>query len=146
MPIRFEIINHSSPEYWMTLLLRYKILRHPLGLHYAMSDLKNEKNDVHFGAFDDEVLLACLVLTLLPDNVFKLRQVAVDDVQQGKGVGKALQQFAERYAIDKGCRKMVCNARKIAVPFYEKQGFVKLGEEFEEVGISHLYMEKSLPF
>ncbi len=146
MPIRFEIIKHSSPEYWMTLLLRYKILRHPLGLNYVMNDLKNEDNDVHFGAFDDTVLLACLVLTPLPENVYKLRQVAVDDVQQRKGVGKALQQFAERYAKDNGCRKMVCNARKMAVPFYEMQGFARLGEEFEEVGIPHLYMEKSLTF
>ncbi len=144
MAIRFEIINHSSPEYWMTLLLRYKILRHPLGLHYTMNDLKKETKDVHFGAFFGEDLLACLVLTPLPDNVFKLRQVAVDNTLQGKGVGKALQQFAEQYAMDNGCRKMVCNARKTAVQFYEKQGFVKLGEEFEEVGIPHFYMQKEL--
>lgn len=144
MPIRFEIINHSSPEYWMTLLLRYKILRHPLGLHYTMSDLIKETNDLHFGAFDGDILLACLVLTPLAENVFKLRQVAVDDTLQGKGVGKALQRFAEQYAMDKGCQKMVCNARKTAVPFYEKQGFVKLGEEFEEVGIPHFYMKKEL--
>lgn len=144
MAIRFEIINHSSPEYWMTLLLRYKILRHPLGLNYAKRDLKKEASDVHFGAFEEDVLYACLILSQLNDNVFKLRQVAVDETLQGTGIGKALQQFAEQFAINNGCRKIVCNARKSAVPFYEKQGFEKLGEEFEEVGIPHFYMEKEL--
>ena len=70
--------------------------------------------------------------------------MAVKQGLQGKGIGRALMQFAENMARDKGNRKMVMHARKSAVGFYEKQGYQVTGEEFEEVTIPHFIMEKDL--
>jgi len=144
MAQNFKIFSQTDPEYWLSLILRYKILRHPLGLTYSMEDLKKESNDFHLGLFSGSKLLACQILTPVSDKKIKLRQVAVDDTVQGMGYGSQLQKHCEEFAKKKGFEIMFCHARKVAVPFYEKAGFVVSGEEFQEVGIPHYYMEKNL--
>ncbi len=144
MAISFKVFTQKDPEYWLSLILRYKILRHPLGLTYSKDDLVKEDKDYHLGLFDGDKLLACQILTFTDGDNAKLRQVAVDDVVQGKGFGAQLQQFGENLAREKGCKKMYCHARKTAVAFYEKADFTVRGEEFTEVGIPHFYMEKEL--
>nr|MBP8249907.1 GNAT family N-acetyltransferase [Chitinophagales bacterium] len=44
----------------------------------------------------------------------------------------------------KGFTLMYCHARDTAIPFYEKLGYSRVGEEFEEVTIPHWEMGKSL--
>ena len=73
-----------------------------------------------------------------------MRQVAVDDTKQGKGIGSALLQFSETFAQLKGYASIHCHARKTAVPFYLKHGYTIIGDEFTEVNIPHVYMEKLL--
>jgi predicted GNAT family N-acyltransferase len=63
---------------------------------------------------------------------------------QGQGIGSQLVLFTDNYAKEKGYKLIHCNARKTAVPFYLKQGYKILGDEFLEVNIPHYYMEKIL--
>jgi predicted GNAT family N-acyltransferase len=63
---------------------------------------------------------------------------------QGKGVGRALIQFAENLARDHGYHKITMHARKNALGFYEKMGYRVKGSEFEEITIPHYIMEKDL--
>jgi predicted GNAT family N-acyltransferase len=63
---------------------------------------------------------------------------------QGKGMGQALMVFAENIARDYGYKKLIMHARTTVVGFYEKQGYIINGKEFEEVTIPHLIMEKPL--
>jgi GNAT superfamily N-acetyltransferase len=66
------------------------------------------------------------------------------NVLQGKGIGRALMQFAENLARDHGYRTLTMHARKNAVGFYEKMGYRVKGPEFLEVSIPHYEMEKEL--
>jgi ribosomal protein S18 acetylase RimI-like enzyme len=77
-------------------------------------------------------------------NSVRLRQMAVLNNLQGKGIGRALMQFAENIARDRGFQKITMHARKTAVGFYEKLGYRISGQEFEEVTIPHYVMEKLL--
>lgn len=83
---------------------------------------------------------------LVEDNptTVRLRQMAVINDLQGKGIGKALMQFAENLARDRGYKKISMHARKNATGFYEKMGYVKVGNEFEEITIPHYLMQKKL--
>jgi len=144
MNFRIKVFRQSDSEYLLSLLLRYKILRIPLGLTFSKSDLEKDALDIHIGIFDKDVLLASLILTDTQNNTIKMRQVAVDDLSQGKGIGSQLVSFADNYAKEKGYKIIHCNARKAAVPFYLKQGYKIIGEEFLEVNIPHYYMEKTL--
>ena len=77
-------------------------------------------------------------------QTIRLRQMAVLNDLQGKGIGKALMQFAENLARDRGYQKITMHARKNAAGFYEKLGYKVISEEFTEITIPHYLMEKSL--
>ena len=124
--------------------LRNEILRKPLGLVFTEEELEQEKEDILMGAFEDDRLLACCLLTPMDSGTVRLRQMAVPNNMQGKGVGRALMIFAENVARDLGYRKLCMHARKTALGFYEKLGYTVAGEEFLEVTIPHFTMEKAL--
>lgn len=70
--------------------------------------------------------------------------MAVLNDLQGQGLGKALLQFAENVARDRGYQRITMHARKNAAGFYEKLGYKVKGDEFIEITIPHYVMEKSL--
>jgi predicted GNAT family N-acyltransferase len=142
MPLK--IIDHGSKEYRQMVDLRIQILRKPLGLEFTKDELEREKEDILIGAFEDDEMLGCCLLTKTSDDAVRLRQMAVKAGLQGKGIGAALMQFAENLARDRGMKKVVMHARKTAVGFYEKQGYKVSGPEFQEVTIPHFEMEKEL--
>lgn len=124
--------------------LRNDILRKPLGLCFSEEELEREKDDILMGAFEDDRLLGCCLLTRMDNKTVRLRQMAVPNSMQGKGVGRALMIFAENIARDLGYKKLCMHARKTAVGFYQKLGYGIAGQEFVEVTIPHYIMEKAL--
>jgi predicted GNAT family N-acyltransferase len=139
-----KIIEHNSPEYDKMVALRYDILRKPLGLEFSKEELEKECNDILIGAFDDDRILACCMLTATSNDTCRLRQMAVHNSLQGKGIGATMMNFAENVARDRGFKTLTMHARKTAVGFYQKLGYHVHGEEFEEVTIPHFEMRKKL--
>jgi len=139
-----KIIEHGSDDYQKMVDLRYEILRKPLGLAFSEDELEKEKEDILIGAFDDEKLLACCLITREKGNTCRLRQMAVQNNMQGKGIGATMMNFAENGARDRGFRTMSMHARKSAIGFYEKLGYRVDGDEFQEVTIPHFVMLKTL--
>lgn len=142
--MEIRIFRQADPEYLLSLLLRYRILRIPLGLTFSAADLARDRADVHIGAFSGEEILATLTLTDSGHGALQMRQVAVDDAVQGCGIGKALALYAEEYAKKEGFTLMHCHARAVAAPFYKALGYETIGDEFVEVGIPHYHMQKRL--
>ena len=139
-----KIIEHGSPEYQKMVKLRMDVLRKPLGLDFTSEELECEKANILLAAFeDDEVLACCMLFEEAPDMV-RLRQMAVLNDLQGKGIGRALMNFAENIARDSGYRKLRMHARKNALGFYEKMGYKVKSDEFTEVTLPHYVMEKDL--
>ena len=139
-----KFIDYGTPEYDQMIDLRMQILRTPLGLSFTKEDLEKEQNDMLLGCFDEEQLEGCCLLTEVELGTVKLRQMAVLDGLQGKGIGRALMNFAENVARDAGYKKLTMHARKKAVGFYEKLGYNTCSDEFEEVTVPHFEMEKIL--
>ncbi|MEI7472735.1 MAG: GNAT family N-acetyltransferase [Chitinophagaceae bacterium] len=137
-------IDHGSADYEKMIALRMDVLRKPLGLDFTPDELKKEKEDILIGAFEEEDILACCLLTKTDPQTVRLRQMAVQNNLQGKGIGASMMNFAETVARDKGFKKLTMHARKTAIGFYEKLGYKVCGEEFEEVTIPHYLMEKKL--
>ncbi len=144
MAYSIRIFKYHSDEYTKALALRYRVLRKPLNLEFTKAELEKDKEDIHFGLFDREKIFACLTLTKGEEGRMKMRQVAVDDAFQSKGLGRQLAEVAEKYAKENGFAIMYCNARKVAVAFYEKMGYNIVSDEFTEVNIPHYTMEKQL--
>ena len=139
-----KIIDYGSAQYQQMIKLRDDILRKPLGLNFTKEELEKEKDYLLIGAYEDDKLLACCMLVEENSKTVRLRQMAVLNDLQGKGIGKALMIFAENLARDRGYKKITMHARKIATGFYEKMGYVKVGHEFQEITIPHYLMEKKL--
>lgn len=124
--------------------LRNEILRNPLGLSLTPEELAKEKENILIGAFDDDEMLACCMLTKDEHNCLRLRQMAVQNNLQGKGIGASLMNFAEIIARDRGHKKLIMHARVSTQAFFEKLGYRVVGDEFIEVTIPHHIMEKDL--
>lgn len=139
-----KIFKHNTPEYSQALELRNRILRIPLGLNFTEAELKRDETDMHFGLFDGDKIVACLILSNAGNGKVQMRQVAVDDNKQGEGLGKQLSLAAEKNAAENGYTLVFCHARKTAVPFYKKLGYKIVSDEYTEVNIPHYTMEKPL--
>lgn len=137
-------IDHGSKEYGQMVNLRYEIMRKPLGLVFSPEELTKEKNDILIGAFDEDEMLGCCVLTDMNKGCVRLRQMAVQKNMQGKGIGESIMRFAENLAHDKGYKTLTMHARDTAIGFYEKYGYKVIGEQFIEINIPHHIMEKKL--
>jgi ribosomal protein S18 acetylase RimI-like enzyme len=139
-----KIIDHGTIEYRQMVKLRDDILRRPLGLTFSPEELEAEKDNMLIAAFEDERILGCCMLVEELPGTVRLRQMAVLNDLQGKGIGRALMNFAENLARDRGYKTLRMHARVNAVGFYEKVGYKVLGEQFVEVTIPHYVMEKML--
>jgi GNAT superfamily N-acetyltransferase len=139
-----KIIDHGSNEYRQMVKLRDDILRKPLGLGFAPYELEKEKDNMLIGAFEDDDMLGCCMLVEENPGMVRLRQMAVLNDLQGKGIGRALMNFAENLARDRGYKIISMHARKNAIGFYEKMGYKVSSPEFMEITIPHYVMEKQL--
>ncbi|MCB0763616.1 MAG: GNAT family N-acetyltransferase [Flavobacteriales bacterium] len=76
---------------------------------------------------------------------FRLRGMATHPDHVGKGIGKALLTFAMDHLKAQHADLLWCNARVLAVPFYEKLGFIREGPEFDIPGIGgHFLMHRKV--
>jgi GNAT superfamily N-acetyltransferase len=139
-----KIIDHGSEEYRQMVKLRDEMLRKPLGLGFTPEELDAEKDNMLIAAFEDEDILGCCMLVEEKPDTVRLRQMAVLNDLQGKGIGRALMNFAENIARDQGYKVLSMHARMNAVGFYEKMGYKVVSDQFTEVTLPHYVMEKKL--
>jgi GNAT superfamily N-acetyltransferase len=139
-----KILDHGSIEYRQMIKLRDDILRKPLGLGFTPEELEKEKNNMLIAAFEDDDMLGCCMLVEENPQTVRLRQMAVLNDLQGKGIGRALMNFAENIARDRGYKIINMHARKNSAGFYEKMGYKIASNEFTEITIPHYVMEKRL--
>lgn len=137
-------VTYGSPEYDTLVDLRYEILRKPLNLVFTPEQLAKEAGDILLGFFTGTQLVGCLILTPEPGRRLRMKQVAVSQHLQKRGIGRWLVLASEDYALRNGYETIYCHARDTAVTFYLKLGYILKGESFIEVGIPHRYMEKPL--
>jgi predicted GNAT family N-acyltransferase len=137
-------INSASPEYKQLLDFRHQLLRAPLGLNLFEEDLSDDQQDFILVVMQGKEIVGCLMLHPLQEGHIKLRQMAIAERFQGKGIGKILMADGEQTAMEHGYGHIVLHARKTAEGFYTRLGYKAFGEEFVEVGIPHIAMQKQL--
>lgn len=141
--VSFRQFVYGSEEYLRACRLRNAVLRVPLGLSLRDEDLAGEAAQLHFGLFSaDGTLMACVSAVPLSATRAKVRQMAVAPESQGQGLGHRVMIELEAALKTLGYRQLELHARQTAVGFYAKLGYGVVGEEFLEVGIPHLAMEK----
>ncbi|WP_417394691.1 GNAT family N-acetyltransferase [Gimesia chilikensis] len=138
----FLEIPFQSRWYEQACELRNRLLRLPLGLDLKSEDLSPESEYLHFGIEQDGQLIACVLAVPLGSGRAKLRQMAVSGECQGQGIGRRLIESVEDCLVQQGFQVVELDARREAVGFYEKLGYVSEGDEFISVTIPHQRMTK----
>lgn len=145
MGFTYRQIDYGSAGYKAACELRYQVLRKPIGMELREKDVAGEDAQLHFVAHDDAGrVMACVIFKPLEPTHIKLRQMAVADEAQGKGVGLGLVRFAETAVAALGYRTIETSARHSATGFYEKLGYAIEGDPFEEIGLHTIKMVKTL--
>lgn len=103
----------------------------------------------HVVALNDRHLVVGCVLLVLGDeekrkNIAILCQMAVSEPYRSHGIGQRLVAKCESIALEQGIAQIYLHARLTAVKFYENCGYKRQGELFEEVGLPHIAMVKTL--
>lgn len=99
----------------------------------------------HVVAYDGDRAVGTARLRSPDPGVAKVERVAVLDEYREQGVGVALMREIEAIAREEGRDRAVLHAQTRVEGFYEKLGYERDSDEvFEEAGIPHVAMAKSL--
>jgi predicted GNAT family N-acyltransferase len=81
---------------------------------------------------------------LLADGTAKVGRVAVERDWRRRGVASRMLDMALAAARERGCREARLAAQMQATGLYERAGFSVESDPFEEAGIAHVWMGRSL--
>jgi predicted GNAT family N-acyltransferase len=111
------------------------------GVPEAMEWYADDAGALHLLALDGAgQAIGCA--RLLPDG--HVGRMAVLPAWRGRGVGRALLDATIDAAQARGHTLLKLSAQTHAAGFYARAGFVAMGEEYEEAGIPHVAMQKSV--
>ncbi|MES2680383.1 MAG: GNAT family N-acetyltransferase [Bacteroidota bacterium] len=137
-------LAHTTEDLDGILQLRYKILREPW--QQPITTATDDLEATSINAFiknEKGVVIACGRLQENENKTGQIRFMAVDDDQQGKGLGKLIVVFLEEKAKDLGLEKIELQARENAVDFYKSCGYSVQEKSFLLWGqIQHFLMAK----
>lgn len=144
-----RMITYRSPvskeDFESYYELRWRILRKPWAQPKGSEQVETDKDSYHILAEIDDKVIGVGCIHEIEDGVGRIRFMAVDDDYQKQGIGEAMVNLLEKYAIKKKWNKVLLYAREIAVNFYLKLGYkiIDNGEPLFGV-INHKIMEKEI--
>jgi GNAT superfamily N-acetyltransferase len=115
--------------------LRHRVLRTGLRRQTANFVGDDLPTTHHYGVFDEASALSCA--TFLQNEyekepAWQLRGMATDERFRSQGLGRQLLNYAEEaLRADDSIRLLWCNARLVAVKFYQNQGWRIASDLFE---------------
>ncbi|NUB90672.1 GNAT family N-acetyltransferase [Haloterrigena sp. SYSU A558-1] len=105
---------------------------------------EHDETATHFVAYDGDEPVGAARLREYADGVGKIERVAVLESRREDGVGRAVMTAVEDRARADGLESLKLHSQTRAAGFYRSLGYERYGEEFEEAGIPHVEMRKSL--
>lgn len=99
---------------------------------------------VQFLVRDDSYPVGTARLRFPEDDVGKAERVSVREPYRGEGLGRRLMEALEAEAREAGVSEIHLHAQTRVEGFYASLGYETVSDEFEEAGIPHVEMVKSL--
>ncbi|HKI77254.1 MAG TPA: GNAT family N-acetyltransferase [Ignavibacteriaceae bacterium] len=126
--------------------LRWRILRAPWDQPKGSEKDEKENDAIHVMVCEsDRIPVGIGRAHFNNNNEAQIRYMAVEENQQGKGIGAAVLNELEMRSKKKGAKFIILNARENAVKFYEKHGYKIIKRSHTLFGsIPHFEMKKDL--
>ena len=131
--------------------IRHQVLWQHKSFDDCGIDIDDQEGAFHLGAYKDDQLICVASFfkqskaKFSEKNQYRLRAIATLPSAQNTGAARALLNTAFQILKEKGQNLLWCDARIIAIGFYEKLGFEKLGDRYSIpiIGL-HYLMYKTL--
>ena len=136
--MEFKILTDTNDE---IKRLRYDTFVVERGVPEELEFDGKDNEFLHFTLWEGEKIIACLRVNENGD-LLHMGRFAVEKSQRKNGYGKILMEKLTEYAKEKGYSGIELSAVETAVGFYEKQGFMTIGDYYLETGVPHIYMKK----
>jgi len=124
--------------------VRHEVFVEEQGVDEALEYDAHDETATHFVAYDGDEPIGAARLREYEDGVGKVERVAVRASRREVGIGRALMERLERRAEALGFDTLVLHSQTQAAGFYCTLDYERHGGAFEEAGISHVEMRKSL--
>ena len=125
--------------------IRHAVFAAEQGLPAQLMADDTDGTALHAMAFNRlGVPLACGRLLPSKDGVARIGRLATLATVRGAGLGAAVLQSLLQQARARGDREIQLQAQHSAVGFYQRAGFVLQGELYDEAGVPHQNMRRSL--
>ena len=99
---------------------------------------------LHVIAWDGREVVGTGRLVLLFDGEAQIGRMAIRAALRRGGIGGDVLRFLEEEAKAQRVLRILLHAQTYVVPFYRKQGYREEGISFQEAGIEHSLMRKTL--
>ena len=128
----------TARELYEILKSRAEIFIKEQGIRYVDTD-DTDYRSLHIFGMEKDRVAAYLRAYRTDDDSVKIGRVLT--LSHGRGNGTILMQYAIKAIPEKmHCKRIILDAQKHAVPFYERLGFTTTSEEYLEAGIVHVDM------
>lgn len=142
--MKVNVINWNSEEYWRGIFLRNKLLKTSAGKEWIKELPIHEKYDLHMAAMIDGEVVGTLLLSKRSRTMAQIKQVAIDELYQGFGIGKQLLEFAEKIAELMNYQSVFLNGRKQAWGFYDHFGYQRISSAYSDGDVILKKFKKNL--
>ena len=103
-----------------------------------------DEDAVHVFSRDGSGALVATGRLLVRGSSAVIGRMAADAPVRGRGHGAAVLEELHRQAVQRGVTMVELHAQVAARRFYERAGYLAVGEEYEEAGIRHITMRRRL--
>ena len=137
-------VVRTDEQYDDALDVRYAVFVDEQDVPEDLEVDEYEDESVHFVAYREGDPVGAARLRERDEGTAKVERVAVVGEFRGEGYGRAIMHEVEGVAAARGYDQVTLHSQTHAAPFYDRLGYERVAEEFEEAGIPHVTMEKVL--
>jgi len=124
--------------------IRKQVFQQEQGVDIKLDFDGQDENCQQLIAYLDKIAVGTARIRYLDKNTAKIERLAVLSSGRGKGVARNIMESALEVIASQNVPKVKVNAQQYIKELYQQLGFVQIGEVFQEAGIPHVTMIKTV--
>jgi predicted GNAT family N-acyltransferase len=137
-------LAHLPDDFAAIAAIRSTVFQIEQGVDAALEFDGKDEEAIHFLAYWHDRPVGTARIRFLEESIAKLERLAVLAEARGQGIGQQIMDTALSFLVEKNVAIVRIHAQEPVKEFYQRLGFVAEGDRFDEAGIPHIKMSKSL--